>query len=91
MQEVTHQRSDQNKNQDQIVEDFINPCTEKMKEGMIESKVWWFSKFLMTDPILRQIDDIAADVWRQIHFEIKQSTLQASLQLVKSTIIALEI
>ncbi|XP_068223938.1 protein FAM200C-like [Palaemon carinicauda] len=75
-----------------IAEKLIKPCTEKMVELMIgpEAKKKIQQVSLSNDTIRRRIDDMAADVCRQICCEIKQSTLQASLQLDESTDTALE-
>ena len=45
---------------------------------------------LSNDTICRRIDDMAANVCQQVCSEIKQSTLQASIQLNKSTDSALK-
>lgn len=75
-----------------IAEELIKPCTEKMVELMIgpEAKKKIQQVSLSNDTIRRRIDDMAADVCRQVCCEIKQSTLQASLQLDESTDTALE-
>ncbi|QQP39543.1 Uncharacterized protein FKW44_020461, partial [Caligus rogercresseyi] len=75
-----------------IAEVLIKPCTEKMVELMIgpEAKKKIQQVSLSNDTIRRRIDDMAADVCRQVCCEIKQSTLQASLQLDESTETALE-
>ena len=45
---------------------------------------------LSNDTIRRRIDDMAANVCQQVFSEIKQSTLQARIQLDESTDSALE-
>lgn len=69
-----------------IAEDIIKPCAEKMVELMIgpEAKKKIHQVSLSNDMNWRRID-IAADVCRQVWSKIKQSTLQASLQLAEST------
>ena len=75
-----------------IAEDLIKSCVEKMVELMIgpgaKKKIQQLS--LSNDTIRRRIDDMAADVCKQVRSEIKQRTLQASVQLDESTDIALE-
>ena len=76
-----------------IAEKLIQPCAEKMVEITIGS---WAKKkiqhaLLSNDTIRRRIDGIAANnVSQQVCFEVKQSTLQASIQLDESTDSALE-
>ena len=75
-----------------IAEKLIKPCAEKMVKIMIGSGAKKKAKqvLLYNDTIFRQIDDMAANVWQQVCSKIKQSTLQASLQLDESSDSALE-
>ena len=70
-----------------IAEELIKPYAEKMVEIMIGSgakkKIQQVS--LSNDTIHRRIDDMAVSVWQQVCSEIKQSTLQASIQLDECT------
>ena len=70
-----------------IAEELIKPCAEKMIETMIglgtKKKIQQAS--LSNDTIRRQIDDMAANVCQQVCSEIKQNTLQASIQKDEST------
>ena len=75
-----------------ITEKLIKPCAKKMVEIMIGSgtkkKIQQVS--LSNDTIRLRIDDMAANVCQQVYSEIKQSTLQASIQLDESTDSAVE-
>ena len=75
-----------------IAEELIKPCAEKMVGIMIISgakkKIQQVS--LSNDTIRRRIDDMAANMCPQVCFKIKQSTLQASIQLDESADSALE-
>ena len=75
-----------------IAKKLIKPCTEKIVKIMIGSgakkKIQQVS--LSNDTIRRRINDMAANVCQQVCSEIKQSTLQASIQLGESTDSALE-
>ena len=64
-----------------IAEELIKPCAEKMVEKMIgsEAKKKIQQASLSNDTIFCRIDDMAAN--QQVYFEIKQSTLVASIQL----------
>ena len=70
-----------------IAEERIKPCTEKMVKTMIESgaKKKIQQVLLSNDTIRRRIDDMPVNVFQQVCFEIKQSTLQANNQLNEST------
>ena len=75
-----------------IVEELIKPCAEKMVEIMIGSgakkKIQQVS--LCNDTIRRRIDEDDANMYLQVCSELKQSTLQSSIQLDESTNSALE-
>ena len=76
-----------------IAEELIKSCAEKMVEILIGlrsggERIQQFS--LSNDTICRRIDDMAANVCQQVSSEIKQSILQARIQLDKSTGSALE-
>lgn len=75
-----------------IAEDLIKPCAEKMVELLIgpaeKKKIQQIS--LSNNTIRRRIDDMAVNVCQQVCSEIKQSKIQASLQLDESTDCALE-
>ena len=70
-----------------IAEELIKPCAEKIVEVMIGSrakkKIQQVS--LSNDTSRGRIDDMVATVCQQVCSEIKQSTLQASIQLDDST------
>ena len=70
-----------------IAEERIKPCTEKMVKAMIESgaKKKIQQVLLSNDTIRRRIDEMPVNVFQQVCFEIKQSTLQANNQLNEST------
>ena len=74
-----------------IAEELIKPCAEKIVELMIgpgaKKKIQPLS--MSNETIRRCIDDMAADVCQQVCSEIKQSILQASIQLDESTNITL--
>ena len=75
-----------------IADKLIKPCAEKIVEIMIglgpKKKIQQVS--LSNDTIRRRIDDMAANVCQQVRSEIKQSVLQASIQLDESNDSALE-
>ncbi|XP_077975830.1 protein FAM200C-like [Styela clava] len=75
-----------------IAEDLIKPCAEKMVELLIgpKEKRNMQQVPLSNSTIRRRIDDMAAVVCQQVCSEIKQSKLQASLQLDESTDTTLE-
>ena len=70
-----------------IAEELIQPCAEKVVEIMIGSgarkKIQQVS--LSNDSIRGRIDNMAANACQQVCSVIKQSTLQASIQLDEST------
>ena len=65
----------------------LRPCAEEMVVIMIGSKTKKkiHQVSLSNDTVRRRIDEIAANVSQQVCSEIKQSTLEASIQLDKST------
>ena len=75
-----------------IAEEFIKLCAAQMVEIGIGSsakkKIQHAS--LSNDTLCRRIDGIAANMCQQICFEIKQSTIHASIQLDESTDSALQ-
>ena len=75
-----------------IAEKLIKPCAEKMVEIMIGSgaKTKTQQVSLSNDTIRRRIDEMAVNVCQYVCSEVKQSTLQASIQLDESTDSALE-
>ena len=75
-----------------IAEDLIKPCSEKMVEILHGSaaKKKIQQVLLSNDTIRRRIDSMAVDVCQQVCTEIKESTLQASVQFDESTDTALE-
>ena len=74
-----------------IAEELIKPCAENMVEIIIRSGAKKKTRVsLSNDTIHRRIDDIVANVCQQVCFKIKESTLQASIQLDGSTKRALE-
>ena len=69
-----------------ITEKFIKPCTEKMAKILITLRV---KKKIQH--VLRSNDTVpSANACQQVCFKIKQSMLQASIQLDESTNITLE-
>ena len=75
-----------------IAKELTKPCAEQMVQIMIRSgaKKEIQQVSLANDIIRRRIDDMAANVCHQVCSAIKQSTLQASIQLDESTNSALE-